>query len=532
MVEQQRIFLGHASEDKPRVRELYHQLKARGLSPWLDAVDLIPGQNWRVEIPDAIKSAGVFLACLSKQSVAKQGYVQREFRYALSAYAERQPGSIFLIPVRLDECEMPDLRIPELELNLRDLHWVNLFEPDGFERLVQSIEHTLGVKAVEPREEPKASTPQQDVPSDTISRAPETVAAQGAPEIPSSPRTSNPTIKAAWIGAAAVVVAGIFTSPWLMELMKPSKPAITPSTRQTAEASPETIEPAAAPAPQPSDSIPQCERDLCPEMVLIPAGTFTMGSPSNEQGRFDDEGPQREVTISQPFAIGKTEVTFEEYDHFAEATNRQKPDDRGWGRGKRPVINVSWDEAAAYCTWLGDGYRLPTEAEWEYAARAGTTTRFSFGDKITTDQVNYRGSEEFGGTIVGEYRKQTIPVGSLPANPWGLHEMHGNVFEWVSDWYGDYSSASAVDPQGPASGTHRVVRGGSWNGDARGVRSALSRLGSGRAFASASSASAVPEFRSRELRTQRSNGNELGGERSRRPCRPRLRSGRRSAAGG
>ena len=135
----QRIFLGHASEDKPRVRKLYHQLRKEGFSPWLDVEDLIPGQNWQVEIPNAIKNAAIFLACLSMTSVAKRGYVQREFRYALTAYAELPPYSIYLIPVRLDDCEVPDLRLPELEISLRSLHWVNLFEPDGFERLAEAI---------------------------------------------------------------------------------------------------------------------------------------------------------------------------------------------------------------------------------------------------------------------------------------------------------------------------------------------------------------------------------------------------------
>ena len=140
MVDRGRIFLAHASEDKPRVKQLYKQLREKGFEPWLDANDLIAGQNWREEIPKAIKTAAVCLACLSQHSIEKKGYVQREFRYALSKYAELPTGSIYLIPVRLDDCEVPDLRIAELETNLRDLHWVDLFDEDGFDKLVAAIE--------------------------------------------------------------------------------------------------------------------------------------------------------------------------------------------------------------------------------------------------------------------------------------------------------------------------------------------------------------------------------------------------------
>ena len=142
MATKNRIFLAHASEDKHQVQQLYQQLKERGFSPWLDATDLIPGQNWREEIPKVIENAAVCLACLSKRSVAKEGYVQREFRYGLSAYAERPPGTIYLIPVRLDDCSVPDIHLPKLEASLRDLHWVDLFEAEGFERLVGCLLYT------------------------------------------------------------------------------------------------------------------------------------------------------------------------------------------------------------------------------------------------------------------------------------------------------------------------------------------------------------------------------------------------------
>jgi formylglycine-generating enzyme required for sulfatase activity len=192
------------------------------------------------------------------------------------------------------------------------------------------------------------------------------------------------------------------------------------------------------------------------EWVDIPGGTFTMGSPWNEAERLYDE-TQHEVTLS-PFRMSKYEVTFEQYDAFCEATGREKPEDEGWGRGNRPVINVSWDDATAFAEWMG--CRLPTEAEWEYACRAGSTTPFHTGYNLTTSQANYDGYS-------------TVEVGSYDSNVWGLHDMHGNVWEWCSDWYEEYSTITQTNPKGPTTGYFRIYRGGSWgNASASSCRSA------------------------------------------------------------
>jgi formylglycine-generating enzyme required for sulfatase activity len=231
---------------------------------------------------------------------------------------------------------------------------------------------------------------------------------------------------------------------------------------------------ASNPAPALKSATPREEWE--PEMATIKGGCFQMGSPASEEERLDSERQHR-VCVSD-FAIGEHEVTFDEYDRFAEAANRELPDDEGWGRDKRPVINVTWDDAVAYARWLsektGKPYRLPTEAEWEYAARAGTTTPFSFGDNITPEQVNYNGNYPYAGGKEGQYREKTVPVKSLPPNPWGLYEMHGNVWEWCQDWLGDYPSQPVTDPVGPSTGVYRVLRGGSWIRDGRGVRSGAS----------------------------------------------------------
>ena len=138
------LFLAHASEDKAAVLELYERLKAQGYRPWMDQKDLLPGQNWREAIPKAIQDSQLFIACLSQRFGSKQGCVQQEFRLALNEYAQKPPGSIYLIPLKLEACEVPDLRREEMGIRLRDLHWLDYFEPDGFDRLVSTINYRIG----------------------------------------------------------------------------------------------------------------------------------------------------------------------------------------------------------------------------------------------------------------------------------------------------------------------------------------------------------------------------------------------------
>jgi formylglycine-generating enzyme required for sulfatase activity len=208
------------------------------------------------------------------------------------------------------------------------------------------------------------------------------------------------------------------------------------------------------------------------KFVLIPDGTFTMGSPSNEPERESDETLHR-VTISKPFYMQTTEVTQGQWREFM----RSNPSLFKNCGDDCPVEMVSWNDVRDFIRNLNqkegtDKYRLPTEAEWEYACRVGTETPFYFGDCLSTDQANYNGIFSMPGCAKGEYRSRTLPVGSFQPNGWGLYDMHGNVAEWCKDWSGDYPSGHVTDPTGPSSGQYRVLRGGSWGYSAGNTRSA------------------------------------------------------------
>ena len=225
-----------------------------------------------------------------------------------------------------------------------------------------------------------------------------------------------------------------------------------------------------------------------PNLVFIPAGTFTMGSPDSEPARYSWEGPQTTVTISRGFWMGKYEVTQGEY----LAVMGSNPS--YFQGGSLPVEHVSWDDAVAYCAALtvrersggrlpaGYGYRLPTEAEWEYACRAGTTTPFHYGNELRSGMANFVGHFEYppcGGlpdycyNASGTFLGRMTSVGSYAPNAWGLYDMHGNAWEWCQDWFGAYPGGNVTDPQGSATGFFRVIRGGYFSGRAASCRSAI-----------------------------------------------------------
>ena len=209
-------------------------------------------------------------------------------------------------------------------------------------------------------------------------------------------------------------------------------------------------------------------------LVEIPAGQFAMGSPTSESGRGVDE-TIHDVAIGAPYYLGRFEVTAQEWRTVMGSTPSRFAD-----CGPRcPVDNVSFEDVQKFLAKLNAGpthdlrYRLPTEAEWEYACRAGTASPFSTGASITTDQANYDGRRPYAGSAGGASRGRPTPVDSFAPNPWGLADMHGNVWEWTADWYGPYEDGAARDPHGPSAGTERAVRGGSWEVGASSLRCAL-----------------------------------------------------------
>ena len=234
---------------------------------------------------------------------------------------------------------------------------------------------------------------------------------------------------------------------------------------------------APAQAQLPGETFRDCE--VCPQMVVIPAGSFMMGSPEDEAGRFQDEGPQRRVMISS-FSAGRNEVTRDEYEACVSAGACAPVKDDGFGGGSRPVTLVSFNDATKYVSWLsvqtGKAYRLLSEAEWEYAGRAGTTTAYWWGEQADRGFANYGTDQCCMGYASGaDAWVNTAPAGSFPANAFGLHDMHGNVWEFVDDCYAQYSATGQ-----PLDGSvfrretcaFRVFRGGSWNYDPRYLRSA------------------------------------------------------------
>jgi len=406
--------LAHASEDKPAVLALYDRLKQAGYKPWLDKKDLIPGQIWRDEIPKAIKASQIFLACLSAKSANKQGYIQRELRIALDTLGQMLPGTIFFIPMRLEECEIPDLRLAEVSLNLRDIHRLDYWEEDGFEQLERAIGYQFKLEPEEPKQ---------------------------------------------LLSVFNFEVVGVNAKG--EQIRKESK--------------------------QSQYFREDLGKGITLEMVAIPGGTFLMGTEDEEIERlvkkfnwegFRRERPQHEVTVP-PFFMGKYPITQAQWKAIASRTDLKVKQDLDFkpayfkdrpDSDRRPVEQVNWYDAVEFCVRLSKltvrEYRLPSEAEWEYACRARTTTPFYFGKTITGELANYIASgNTYAREAKGKYRKETTPVGQFPANAFGLYDMHGNVWEWCADtWHDNYDGAPTDGSAWTKNGNDNrsPLRGGSW----------------------------------------------------------------------
>lgn len=381
-----RIFLSYAREDEARAEQLYQQLNEAGFRPWMDTRDLLPGEISAIK--RAIQDSDFFVACLSEIAVRKRSYIRREIRGAVARREEMLEHDIYLIPVRLEECDVPE--------ELRAHQWLDLFKPNGWERLVKALR--VG------RERRGKTLP------GPVSQAQNTF------------------------------------------------PTSDGSQTQQSQADRQEIG-----GPNPVVSVGSLPLELTNSIgrrfMLVPAGEFEMGANDGHS----DERPVHRVQISRPFYLGKHPVTQAEW----EAVVGENP---SYFKGVGPVEQVVWEDAQEFVRRLNEkepglGYRLPTEAEWEYAARAGSTAAYCFGDE--EDQLGEYGwyAQNAGG--------ETHQVGQLKGNSWGLRDMHGNVWEWVQDWYGKYSEQAVTDPSGPVKGTDRVIRGGSWDHGARPCRSAF-----------------------------------------------------------
>lgn len=331
------------------------------------------------------------------------------------------------------------------------------------------------VQAATPEAAPAAAPAATSAAAPAIGRAVPSAAipAAASATAPTAPRTAAPAAVSAAAPAtasagtqtavrtaataptpAAVPPAGVATTA------QPAASAATSAVAPSAQAAPRSAMPAVPAGPSNANEFQDCA--VCPVMVKIPAGKFMMGSPVSERGRNPDEGPQNDVSIGYAFAAGKFEVTQAEYAAFVAATKAQPPVQPKFLTDPRhPVVNVSWDDAQAYVKWLsqttGKQYRLLTEAEWEYAARAGSRGAFPWGEAAGSNNINCDGC----GSVQGS--KGTAPVGSFKPNAFGLYDMHGNVWEWVEDNYHEnYKGAPTNGSAWSSKAPLRVLRGGSW----------------------------------------------------------------------
>jgi formylglycine-generating enzyme required for sulfatase activity len=224
--------------------------------------------------------------------------------------------------------------------------------------------------------------------------------------------------------------------------------------------------------PRPPKARPEITDAVGIKLRRLPAGAFIMGSPTFETERQPCEGPQHSVEVTRPFYLGVYPVTQRQYEEVTGANPARFHPGNG-GSPEHPVERVSWEEAVAFCRLLtertevarwGGVYRLPTEAEWEYACRAGSATLFHGGDVLSSREANFNGYYPCGRSARGPYLERTSAVGSYPPNAWGLYDLHGNVWEWCADWFAEdyYRQAPEKDPRGPAAGAKRVLRGGAW----------------------------------------------------------------------
>ncbi len=434
-----RVFLCHASSDKPAVRELYQRLRADGIDAWLDKENLLPGQDWQRAIPKAVRDSDVVLVCLSHGSITKAGYVQKEIKFALDVADEQPEDTIFLIPLKLEECDVPD--------RLSRWQWVNLFTPNGYERLMRALRVRAGGLAA------SIESPSSPAPSDRPA-TPSVSSISGGVNITSGQTTVGKHI----VGRDKIVQANTYIEH--ATIIQP-----TPSVQKGKVAAPPEIK-----------SNVRTIGGI--EFVHIPAGKFLMGSKDDNKLAEDREKPQHRVDISYDYWIARYEVTNDQFAKFVEATKREREFDQGQWQTKadHPVVKVTWHDAMAYSKWLNETLRaelgdqvvrLPTEAEWEKAARGEYGNEWPWGNDFDPKRCNSSEGGKGGTTPVGAYS----PQGD---SPYGVSDMVGNVWEWCHSIFWTYPYKIDDGRESESQSGTRVARGGSLNSNQRGVR-AVSR---------------------------------------------------------
>ncbi len=436
-----RVFLCHASQDKSKVRELYDQLKAEGwIDPWLDIEKLFPGQNWRTAIREAIGKADNIIICLSNSSVTRKGYIQKEMRYAQEICLDKSEGIIFLIPLRLEECEVPG--------GLQFFQWIDYFgtqKEQSYKILLKSLQIQF--------EEKKRGGADENAYLESTER-PRPEAEETRHRDKKVDEQREPTRRE--------------RDPVRIQSEEPLQ---APSDEKTSQPITESLDLQVVEAVQ---DIHKIWGNI--EFVKVSKGEFIMGSHDKNSLAFDDEKPRHHVVIPYDFWIGRFLVTKEQFSQFIVSARYSKKRSASWKyAATHPVINALWKDVQFYLRWLnanyggqlfgGVIYRLPTEAEWEKAARGVNGREWPWGNKFDRSLCNSSESDICTTTQVGTYS----PLGD---SPYGCADMSGNIWQWTQSLYRPY-------PYNPNDGREvlrgsgfRVVRGGSFYRDKRLIRCA------------------------------------------------------------
>ena len=505
-----KVFLCHASGDKPVVHQLYKYLCNDGVDAWLDSEKLIPGQKWQLEIPKAVRSSDVVIVCLSERSTNKEGYISKEIEFALDI-ADKQPeGTIFVIPARLEECRVPE--------RLNNYQWVNLFESQGYNRLIVA----LGIRAKQINAKTPGRTgifslwhPARQVTVDDLVKETKsnelshTEKEESVVKPSGSKRKSSARIFIEMIGLVASVFGIITFLTGVENIRNYFQPIVTFSETENSlpvlntetpnpsktplQTSVPSVTPTASVMPTSTSLATEITDDLGVEMMLVPAGEFTMGKNANDafaeveaecRGHeeysscqlewYEPSSPEHQVYLDA-FYMDTYEVTNTLYKDCVDAGICDLPEQTSsnshssyYGNPQfdnYPVIFVNWNMVNTYCKIWRGGY-LPSEAQWEKAARGGLDGKnYPWGDEFPICVKGAENGARIQNTTVinGCIEKDTELVGSYSPNGYGLYDMVGNVAEWVDTWYDAYPGSSFSSPHYGT--TQRVVRDGGWNND-------------------------------------------------------------------